>query len=64
MCLHQYSILTSRAQLRYILEAALFEADVTNRTLILPSFVYARACTVEQSVLIILPLATLPQAVK
>ncbi|KAF8316114.1 hypothetical protein DL93DRAFT_2056528 [Clavulina sp. PMI_390] len=34
--------------LRYILEAALFEADLMDRTLILPSFIYARSCNVAQ----------------
>ncbi len=30
--------------MRYIIEAALLEAELLNRTLVLPSFVYARAC--------------------
>lgn len=31
-------------QMRYIIEAAVLDADLLNRTLVLPSFVYARAC--------------------
>ena len=34
----------SRSQMRYIIEAALVQSRLLNRTLILPSFVYARAC--------------------
>ena len=30
--------------MHYIIGAALLEASILNRTLILPSFVYARAC--------------------
>ncbi|KAH9058115.1 hypothetical protein EDB87DRAFT_952861 [Lactarius vividus] len=30
--------------MRYIIEAALLQAELLNRTLVLPSFVYARAC--------------------
>jgi hypothetical protein len=30
--------------MRYIIDAALLQADLLNRTLVLPSFVYARAC--------------------
>ena len=31
-------------QMRYIIEASLLHAHLFNRTLVLPSFVYARAC--------------------
>ena len=31
-------------QMRYIIEASLLHAHLLNRTLVLPSFVYARAC--------------------
>ena len=30
--------------MRYITEAGLFQAELLNRTLVVPSFVYARAC--------------------
>ena len=30
--------------MQYILDAALLQASLLNRTLIIPSFVYARAC--------------------
>lgn len=30
--------------MRYIVEASLLHANLLNRTLVLPSFVYARAC--------------------
>ena len=30
--------------MRYIIEAALLQAELLNRTLVLPSFIYARAC--------------------
>ena len=30
--------------MRYIIEAALLQAELLNRTLVLPSFLYARAC--------------------
>ncbi len=30
--------------MQYILDAALLQANLLNRTLIIPSFVYARAC--------------------
>jgi hypothetical protein len=33
--------------MRYIIEAALLDAKLTNRTLVLPSYVYARACEYE-----------------
>ncbi|KAH9065732.1 hypothetical protein EDB87DRAFT_1592884, partial [Lactarius vividus] len=36
--------------MRYIIEAALLEAELLNRTLVLPSFVYARACEYNISV--------------
>lgn len=31
-------------QVRYIIEASLMHAQLLNRTLVLPSFIYARAC--------------------
>jgi hypothetical protein len=36
---------------RYIFEAALLQAELLNRTLVLPSFVYARACEYEKYVM-------------
>ncbi|KAG8904900.1 hypothetical protein FRC01_008555, partial [Tulasnella sp. 417] len=33
--------------MRYIIEAAILQAQLTNRTLVLPSFVYARSCEWE-----------------
>jgi hypothetical protein len=30
--------------MQYILDAALLQANLLNRTLVIPSFVYARAC--------------------
>jgi hypothetical protein len=30
--------------MRYILDAAVLQAELLNRTLIIPSFVYARGC--------------------
>lgn len=33
--------------MRYIIEAALVQAQLLNRTLVLPSFVYARSCEWE-----------------
>jgi hypothetical protein len=33
--------------IRYIVEAALLHAQLLNRTLVIPSFVYARACEYE-----------------
>jgi hypothetical protein len=35
---------TSLSQMRYIIEAAILHAHLLNRTLVLPSFVYGRAC--------------------
>jgi hypothetical protein len=46
----QQVIFCLHVQMRYIIEAGLLEARITNRTLVLPSFVYARACTVERYV--------------
>lgn len=34
----------SEEQMRYIIDAAFIQAKLLNRTLVLPSFVYARAC--------------------
>ncbi|KAH0838292.1 hypothetical protein J3R83DRAFT_6569 [Lanmaoa asiatica] len=39
-----------KAMVRYIIEASVFQARLLNRTLILPSFVYARSCAYEISV--------------
>lgn len=36
--------------MRYIIEAAVLDADLMNRTLVLPSFVYARACEYHNEV--------------
>jgi len=33
--------------MRYIIDAALRQAGLLNRTLVIPSFVYARACEYE-----------------
>ena len=33
--------------MRYIIDAALLQAELLNRTLVIPSFVYARACEYE-----------------
>ncbi len=42
-------------QVRYIFEAALLQAQLLNRTLVLPSFVYARACEYDMYVTLSLP---------
>jgi hypothetical protein len=48
--------------MRYIIDAALLQADLLNRTLVLPSFVYARACEYNMCVLFIsLQPAVIPQ---
>ncbi|KAH9028798.1 hypothetical protein EDB84DRAFT_1588862 [Lactarius hengduanensis] len=39
-----YSLNLGWNNIRYIIEAALLQAELLNRTLVLPSFVYARAC--------------------
>ncbi|KAH8991460.1 hypothetical protein EDB86DRAFT_1605981 [Lactarius hatsudake] len=39
-----YSLNLGWNNMRYIIEAALLQAELLNRTLVLPSFVYARAC--------------------
>ncbi|KAF8266931.1 hypothetical protein EI94DRAFT_1583000 [Lactarius quietus] len=39
-----YSLGLGWNNVRYIIEAALLQAELLNRTLVLPSFVYARAC--------------------
>ena len=36
--------------MRYIIEAAFLQARILNRVLILPSFVYARACEYDMCV--------------
>lgn len=41
-CLFGY--LSDPVQVRYIIEASLMQAHLLNRTLVLPSFVYARSC--------------------
>jgi hypothetical protein len=43
--------------MRYIIDAALLQADLLNRTLILPSFVYARACEYNMCVFLLLHLS-------
>ena len=40
----RYLLRMISCQVRYIFEAALLQAELLNRTLILPSFIYARAC--------------------
>jgi hypothetical protein len=35
-------------QMRYIIDAAFLQAKLLNRTLVLPSFVYARDCEYDQ----------------
>ncbi|KAG8905648.1 hypothetical protein FRB99_008489 [Tulasnella sp. 403] len=42
-----YSVWLGWNNMRYIIEASLLQARLLNRTLILPSFVYARACEKE-----------------
>ncbi len=41
--------------MRYIIEAALLQAELLNRTLVLPSFIYARACEYDMYVTLPLP---------
>jgi len=41
--------------MRYIIEAALLQAELLNRTLVLPSFIYARACEYDMYVTLSLP---------
>ncbi len=38
--------------MRYILDAAVLQAELLNRTLVIPSFVYARACQYNMCVVI------------
>ncbi|KAI9444791.1 hypothetical protein H4582DRAFT_2108601 [Lactarius indigo] len=45
-----YSLGLGWNNMRYIIEAALLQAELLNRTLVLPSFVYARACEYNISV--------------
>ncbi|KAH9178702.1 hypothetical protein EDB89DRAFT_2063636 [Lactarius sanguifluus] len=45
-----YSLGLGWNNMRYIIEAALLEAELLNRTLVLPSFIYARACEYNISV--------------
>lgn len=42
--------------MRYIIDASVLQADLLNRTLVLPSFVYARACEYYMYVIRFLPL--------
>jgi hypothetical protein len=42
--------------MRYIIDAAVLQAELLNRTLVLPSFVYARACEYYMYVISFLPL--------
>src|SRR5882762_4686690 len=42
-------------QMRYIIEASLLQAQLLNRTLVLPSFLYARACEYDMYVTLSLP---------
>ena len=39
--------------MQYILEAALLQANLLNRTLVIPSFVYARACEYHMYVFVL-----------
>ena len=41
--------------MRYIIDAAVLQAELLNRTLVLPSFVYARACEYYMYVIVFLP---------
>lgn len=41
--------------MRYIIETALLQAELLNRTLVLPSFVYARACEYDMYATLSLP---------
>ena len=41
--------------MRYIIEAGLLQAELLNRTLVVPSFVYARACEYDMYVVSSLP---------
>jgi hypothetical protein len=48
--------------MRYILDAAVLQAELLNRTLVIPSFVYARACQYNMYVVTLLaPTAVLPR---
>ena len=47
-CLFAY--LSDPPQVRYIIEASLMQAHLLNRTLVLPSFVYARSCEYDMQV--------------
>ena len=46
--------------MRYIVEAGLLQAELLNRTLVLPSFVYARACEYNMYATISLALRQCP----
>ena len=48
--------------MRYILDAAVLQANLLNRTLVIPSFVYARSCAYNlYAVLCLAPIVGLPQ---
>jgi hypothetical protein len=47
----KYQLQMISLQVRYIFEAALLQAELLNRNLVLPSFVYARACEYERYVM-------------
>ena len=63
MCVLSHLIkLNTPQQVRYILDAAVLQAQLLNRTLVIPSFVYARACQYNMYVLTHLALlAVLPR---
>jgi hypothetical protein len=41
--------------MRYIIDAAILQAELLNRTLVIPSFVYARACEYNVYVIVFSP---------
>ena len=41
--------------MRFIIETALLQAELLNRTLVIPSFVYARACEYDMYLTLSLP---------
>ena len=48
--------------MRYILDAAVLQANLLNRTLVIPSFVYARSCAYNMyAVICLAPIVVLPQ---
>ena len=55
ICCSQFSAkLRSSKQMQYIIDASVLQASLLNRTLILPSFVYARKCEYDMYVFYIL----------